>query len=441
MNDLKFVQAFREAAPYIHYLRGKTLVICINGQVIAQGGLPALAADLNLLSSLGVRLVLVADAEMQLEYACRQQNIVPQRFHGRLRCDESMLNLAKQVYGALPFDFQAAFSLGFTQSPQKNPRLRLAQGNFISAKPMGVINGMDMLYTGCVRKTDAAAIHALLDQQAIVLFTPIATSLAGQTYTLSPYETAESLAVSLCAEKLIFVEAQAGIPRHHDGFFNSLTSKESQELSEKLPENNALHALLTAANRALQQGISRVQVLSGLNDGALIRELFTREGAGTSIASDSMVTVRAAQESDVVEIIRLIRPLQEQGILVHRSRDQLERQIHDFFILENDHNVCGCVARRYFNSTPNAAELACLAVAPEARAAGYGEILLNHVCKTAAADGKHHLFALSTHTADWFTERGFTPSDTDQLPIERAEEYRAAERHSKIFMLNLKEKP
>lgn len=434
MSETKFVHSFREAAPYIHYLRDKTLVIGISGTLLNSTYLPSLAADLNLLASLGVRLVLVYDAEPQIQ--AQHTQTIPYQ-HGRMLANQDVLHTAKQVCGSLYFDLQAAFSLGFSHSPQRNPRLRLASGNFISAKPMGVIDGIDMLYTGCIRKVDAAAIHAQLDDRAIVLISPLATSLGGQSYFLSLYETAESVAVALQAEKLIFIENTMGINDENGNIFNSLTSKEAQILAQKLPENSPISLLLNAACRTLDQGVSRVQIISGQADGDLIRELFTRNGAGTSIARDSLVHIRPAQERDIAEIINLIRPLEEQGILVHRSREYLEHRIQDFFVLEHDRQIYGCVALKSFNSTPHIAELACLAIAPEVRTSGYGERLLNHVCQVARNDGKQHLLALSTHTADWFTERGFTASTPDVLPPERATEYHASGRHSKIFTLEL----
>lgn len=437
MSKTKFVHAFREAAPYIHYLRDKTLVIGISSELLNSTTLLTLAADLNLLASLGVRLVLIFDAESQIQVQCHQYHHPIQHIHGRLLVNQHMVNLAKQICGGLYFDFQAAFSLGFAHSPQRNPRLRLSSGNFISAKPMGVIDGTDMLYTGSVRKVDTAAIHSQLNERAIVLISPIATSLGGQSYFLSHYETAEAVAVALQAEKLIFIEKNAGISDGKGSFFNSLTAKEAQTLAKQLPENDPIHTLLNVASHALSQGVSRVQILSGHNDGDLIQELFTRNGAGTSIAQDSLVTIRPAQERDIAEIINLIRPLEEQGILVHRSREYLEHRIQDFFVLENDRQICGCVALKHFHSTPEAAELACLAIAPETRTAGYGALLLKHICQIAKQQNKQHLFALSTHTADWFSERGFCSASITDLPPERIEEYHLSGRQSKIFLLKL----
>lgn len=432
-----FVHTFREAAPYIHYLRGKTLVVGVASALLQGQTLLNLAADLNLLSILGIRLVLVHGSDKQMDDLCTQRGYAV-RFHQHRRVsDETILQFAKQVCGQLQFELQAALSLGLAHTPQRTPRLRVATGNFLSAKPLGVLDGVDMGYTGMVRKVDYRAIEDYLQQNAMVLISPMGASLGGQTYHLAMAEVAEAVAVALRAEKLIFVTEWDGVVDELGQLAHELTLAQAQALLEN---NNSLVAqrpIVQAAVGALKGEVSRVQVISGVQNGALLRELFSREGVGTSIAPTPFMNVRSAQEHDIVDIIALIRPLEEKGVLVKRSRAYLEGHIREFSVLENDRQIYGCVALKSFVSCDDAAELACLVVSPEARDGGYGDLLLKHIVTQAKSLGIQRLFALSTHTADWFLERGFQSAQVSDLPNERQVDYHASGRQSKVFVLKL----
>ena len=291
-----------------------------------------------------------------------------------------------------------------------------------------------MGYTGSVRKIDAEEIRLRLDGGAVVLISPLGHSYSGKTFNLSMCETAQEVAMALQAEKLVFLTEEAGIRRADGSLANTLSVGEVQELIHDNPDAPA--DLLHAAVGALENGVSRVQILNGREDGSLLRELFTREGSGTSIAREPFVSIRQARSDDIPHIIALIRPLAEQGILLHRSREYLENHISSFSVLEHDQNIYGCVALKTF-SEPDCGELACLVVSPEARDGGYGELLLEHLFQKARALNIKTLFALSTHTGEWFVERGFQTASADDLPAERRQEYNANGRNSKVFVYDL----
>lgn len=434
MPHTQFVHAFREAAPYIHYLRGKTLVIGIASSLLQGQTLASIAADLNLLAALGIKLVLVHGSDCQINELCKQAQISPHFHQHRRVTDTAVLTLAQQACGQVQFAFQAALSLGFAHSPQRTPRLRVATGNFIVAKPLGVLDGVDMGYTGQVRKLDCAAMADYLAQNAIVLLSPMGVSMSGQAYHLAMAEVAAAAAIQLQAEKLIFLTEWDGIFHQNNELAHELTATQAHELlAETTPQSPILHA----AVEALQHNVSRVQVLSGSLNGGLLRELFTREGVGTSIAPTPFMTVRAAQEFDIADIIALIRPLEERGVLVRRSREYLENHIHEFHVLENDRQIYGCVMLKQFADNADVAELACLVVSPNARDGGYGDLLLQHIISQTKILGKRRLFALTTHTSDWFAERGFQAACVDDLPPERALEYAESGRQSRVFVMDL----
>lgn len=431
-----FVRDFREAAPYINYLRGKTLVIGISGSLLEGATLRALAADLNLLASLGVRLVVVHGSRSQISALAEADGLTPEYHNGRRITDEATLVHAKQACGMLRADIEAALSVGIAQAPQRGRALSIAGGNFVSARPLGVIDGIDMGYTGRVRKIDTESIRQRLSDGTLVLISPLGHSLSGKTFNLSMGDIAEAAATALQAEKLIYVVEQPGILDEDNEVISNLSADEARKL---LAENRTLpnqRRLLQSAINAVANNVQRTQILSGREDGSLIRELFTRHGTGTSVAQNAFMNIRPAQSSDIPDIITLIRPLEDQGVLLHRSREYLENHIGEFSILEHDRQIYGCVALKTFE-TGDTGELACLVVSPEAQDGGYGERLLAHLFANARARGIRKLFALSTHTGEWFVERGFQTASVGDLPPERQQEYHESGRKSKVFAYTL----
>lgn len=431
-----FVQAFREAAPYIQYLRGKTIVAGIESTLLGEDELPYLAADFNLLAALGIRLVIVGGCEAHIRAIAAE--------HGRTlsdqelaAADERTLKWAQQACGIMQLDFQAALATGLVHTPEKLPLPQLAAGNFLTAKPLGIIHGADGQYGGRVRKTDTAAINARLDSGAMVWIHPVAPSLAGQNYLLPMPETAADIAAALNAEKLVYLTENGGFTDDTGRLISTLNSSRLADPAFSGSLNDTERALAAAALHALEQGVRRVQILCGSRNGDLIRELFSRDGAGTSVSRTPFTDIRPAREADIAAITALIRPLEQEGILIRRSRRYLETHIGEFFVLEHDCQLYGCVQLKTFADDPAAAELACLAVSPHNRDGGYGHLLFLHLADTAKKLGKTRLFALSTRTADWFGERGFQAAAADELPPSRQREYLANGRRSKIFVLPL----
>ena len=435
-GDDLFVHDFREAAPYIDYLRGKTLVIGVASNLVSGQPLAALATDLTLLASLGVHLVLIHGSRQQISELSNAAGHEPEYHNGRRITDNATLTLAKQACGLVRFNIEAALSVGIAHSPQRGKYLRIASGNYVSARPLGVSNGIDMGYTGRVRKVDSEAIQQRLDDGALVLISPLGHSLSGKTFNLSMADLAEAVAISLKAEKLIFIINQEGILDEKDALISNLSAKEAQQRIENDSVHVAQRRILKAAINAVENDVQRTHVLSGLQDGGIIRELFTRNGVGTSVAKAPFMNIRQAHSGDIPDIMSLIRPLEDEGILLPRSREYLDSHIHEFSVLEHDRQIYGCVALKIFTES-KAAELACLVVAKHAQDGGYGKLLLEYVLNEAQKHGLDMLFALSTQTGEWFLERNFQSAEVAQLPLGRQQEYHDSGRCSKIFMLPL----
>ncbi|KMN83566.1 amino-acid N-acetyltransferase [Chromobacterium alkanivorans] len=431
MLTREFVLSFREAAPYINAYRGKTFVLAVSGETLQDGEFSSLAQDINLLVSLGVRIVLVHGIRPQIEGLLKRHGIARLFHRDRRVTDAATMDVVKQAAGATRCDIEALLSMGMPNSPMHGAHLRVAGGNFVTAQPLGVLDGVDMQYTGQVRRADGAAIRARLDHGELVLLSPIGYSLTGEAFNLTMEELATHVAITLKAEKLIFVIEQRGVMLDEE-LISTLTAQQAEDLLASGRLQDDVSAYLPYAIRATREGIPRAHLISRHADGALLVEHFTRGGNGTMIARDPLVRVRNASIEDIGDIIGLIQPLEEQGVLVKRSREHLEVEIGEYSVLEHDGKIYGCVAMHSF-ADAGTAELACLAVAQDKRDGGFGEMLLKHVEYQARTQGLQSLFVLTTQTAHWFVERGFAEADKSALPLARQQFYNY-QRRSKVFV-------
>ncbi len=411
-----FVHWFRSAAPYIHGFRGKTFVIAFGGELVADGDFVQLAHDVNLLNSLGVRLVLIHGVRPQVEARLTENGTAIRYVEGLRVTDDAALACVKEAAGTVRVEIEALLSLGLANTPMAGASIRVASGNFVTARPLGVRDGVDLLHTGEVRKIDAAAIRRRLDQHDIVLLSPIGYSPTGEIFNLSLEDVATQAAIELAADKLIFLMDTEGVPDKARTIHNILTVNEARlvlDKPRKLPEDVSYY--LPCAITACTGGVKRAHLISRHRDGALLSELFTREGVGTLITPAPLETLRAATIDDVGGILGLIEPLEREGILVWRSRERLEMEIERFLVLESDGVIAGCAALYPFPEE-QAAELACLAVAADFRGRGFGNLLLAEAERRGKKSGFKRLFVLTTRTEQWFEERGFIDSSPDQLP-------------------------
>jgi amino-acid N-acetyltransferase len=428
-----FVQHFRASAPYIHAHRGRTFVIMFGGEAVASKELRTLLYDVALLHSLGVRVVLVVGARPQIDEALARRGAQP-RFVGDLRVtDEVALECVKEAVGATRVELEALLSMGLPNSPMAGARLRVATGNFITAQPVGVVDGIDYQYTGKPRRIDAEGIRQRLDDGAIVVLTPIGYSATGEAFNISSHEVAAASAVALRADKLIGLLEGQGVLDSAARAPSQLTPLEAEQLLRSGRDlGHDVQRHLAAAIAACRGGVPRAHLVSRQSDGSLLRELFTRDGVGTMVTSETFEGVRPGTQADIGGILALIEPLEEQGILVRRPREMLENDIDRFTVIERDGMVVACAAL-YPYPDDSIAELACLVVHPDYRTSGRGEQLLQYLERQCDAQGLRRLFVLTTQTAHWFRERGFETCDLDELPEARRSVY-DQQRRSKILL-------
>ena len=433
LAEKPFVAWFRHCAPYIHAHRGRTFVVAFGGEAVADPEFHSLVHDLALLSSLGVRLVMVHGSRPQIEERLREAGIASE-FHDGLRITRAdALPYVKEAVGVTRVEIESKLSMSQPDSPMSNARLRVATGNFVTARPVGVRNGVDHGFTGEVRRVDAEAIKQRLDAGAVVLLSNIGYSWSGEVFNLGIHETASSVAESLSADKLVWLMEGPGLLDREGKLVREVAPIGMSDLIDGREDLSLdVRRWAQAAARACLGGVRRGHLLSRGVDGGLLQELYTRDGVGTLVAVEAFEGMRVASARDLAGIVALIRPLEARGILVPRSRERLEREIDQFFVLERDALVVACAALSPFGSG-SVGEISCFAVHPEYRKTGQGERLLAFAERRAAEAGMKRVFVLTTRTGHWFQEHGYELASPSDLPADRQTLYDPA-RGSKVLM-------
>ena len=431
-----FVRWFRDSSPYINAFRGRTFVVTFGGELIAEAQFAALVHDLALLNSLGVRLVLVHGARPQIEARLNERNTAMQYVNGLRVTDDAALACVKEAVGTVRVEIEALLSMGLANTPMAGAQIRVTSGNFVTAQPLGIREGVDYQHTGEVRRIDTEAINNQLDAGALVLLSPVGYSPTGEAFNLSAEDVAASAAAQLRCDKLIYLVDGPGLLDQQGALVREVSPQAIESNHDILEAASATtQRMLHHAARACRQGVHRVHLIDRHVDGSLLMELFTRDGVGTLVSAETFEGIRQATINDVGGILELIEPLESEGVLVRRSRELLEMEIDHFTVVERDGTVIACSALYPFVKE-GMGELACLAVHEDYRREGRADVLLAYLERMAFKQGIKQLFVLTTRTAHWFQERGFKASELDALPMARQELYNY-QRRSKVFIKSL----
>ena len=425
------VDWFRSAAPYIHAHRGRTFVILFGGEAVEHAGFAHLIHDIALLNSLGVRLVLVHGARPQIDRQLETLGMSSEFAAGARITSSEALPGVEQAVGQTRMRIEAQLSMGLPNTPMAGAALKVVCGNFVTAQPYGVHNGIDYCQTGNVRKVNAGAIEEQLQQNALVLISPIGYSPTGEIFNLRAEDVATEVAMALKADKLIFIMENNGVFDRDGRLLQQLNLPQAQQWQHNHNGDDDTQLHLNNAAEACRGGVKRAHLISRNIDGALLLELYTRDGVGTLVSADNYEDLRHASIDDIGGIMELIAPLEQQGVLVKRSRELLELDINRFTVIERDGMIIACAA--LFTYPEEAvAELACLAVHPDYQQQGRGDDLLQHIEWQARKQHIEKLFTLTTQTMHWFIERGFEQTEFETLPVDRQKLYNF-QRNAKIL--------
>ena len=437
-----FVPWFRAVAPYIHAYRGKTFVIGAVGEMIAAGKLNSLVQDLAIMQAMGIKLVLVHGFRPQVNEQLALKGHSARFSHGMRITDAMTLDCAQEAAGQLRFEIEAAFSQGLPNTPMANATVRVVSGNFLTARPVGIVDGVDFMHSGVARRVDAAAIRRAIDIGAIVLLSPFGFSPTGEAFNLSMEDVATATAVALQADKLLFLTEIPGIHEDRDNTDSPIDTEmalaDAKRLLASLPapvQPTDLGFYLQHCVKACEGGVERSHILPFNVDGAVLQEVFTHDGIGTMVVDEKLETLHEATADDVGGILNLIEPFERDGTLVRRERTEIERDIANYTVIEHDGVIFGCAAL-YPYPEARTGEMAALTVSPQVQSQGDGERLLKRVEQRARAMGLDSIFVLTTRTMHWFIKRGFQPVDPDWLPEARKRKYNW-DRRSQVLVKKL----
>ena len=427
-----FVAAFRQSAPYINAHRGRTFVLCFSGNIVADESFALLVNDIALLNSLGVRLVIVHGARPQIERQLASRNAEFHYTDGIRITDSAALEATRDAVGAIRVEIEALFSMGLPNTPMAGARIHLASGNYVTARPYGIRNGVDFGHTGEIRKIDRQSILRNLDANAVVLLSPLAYSPTGEVFNVNSEEVATFTAAALGADKLIFLLDGKGLRDSRRRPISQLTVPAASRLLEGRRKLDAeLRTHLHSGICACENDVDRVHLIPGWNRGALLQELYTRDGVGTLLSAEDFEVTRQASVDDIHGIAELIAPLEAQGLLVKRTREDLEMCIDKFYVMERDGLITACAALISYQDE-GLAEMASLAVHPDYRNSGRGDAMLRYAESRAREARAHGLFVLTTQASHWFRERGFVSLELGKLPVKRRQLYNYR-RNSRVY--------
>ncbi|WP_026376918.1 amino-acid N-acetyltransferase [Aestuariibacter salexigens] len=428
------VRLFRHSAPYINAHRGKTFVLMFGGEAIEDSNFANIIHDIALLNSLGVRLVLVHGARPQIDERVALRRL-DARFHQDIRItDKETLECVKDAAGSVRAQVEALLTMGLANSPMHGSQIRVCSGNLVVAKPIGVRDGVDFENTGLVRRVDAEGINDHLNDGSIVLLSPMGYSPTGEVFNLSHEDVATQTAITLKADKLIIFGPSQGIMTDEGQLKRTIELEQLIELAGH-PHLQKEHGIVDALAKSVEAGVPRCHYISYRQDGALLQELFTRDGTGSLVMKKHYEQLRNAVIEDVGGILKLIKPMEESGVLVKRSRELLENEIERFTVLVRDGAIVGCAAL-YPYIDDRCGEIACVATHPDYRGKNRGERMMEALKQRALELGLDYVFVLTTTTAHWFLEQGFAPSTPDALPESKKSLYNY-QRNSKVFTLDL----
>jgi amino-acid N-acetyltransferase len=443
--NFTFVPWFRSVAPYIHMHRGKTFVVGMAGEAIAAGKLQHIAQDLALIQSMGVKIVLVHGFRPQVNEQLKAKGHAARYSHGMRITDEVALDSAQEAAGQLRYEIEAAFSQGLPNTPMAGSTVRVISGNFITARPVGIVDGIDFQHSGLVRKVDVAGIMRTLDMGAMVLVSPFGFSPTGEAFNLTMEEVATSIAIALQADKLIFLSEIPGVrvkalePESEDNPIDTeLPLAAAEQLLASLPgatQPTDTAFYLQHCVKACKAGVERSHIIPFATDGSLLLEVYVHDGIGTMVIDEKLESLREATADDVGGILQLIEPFEKDGTLVKRGRTEIERDVANYTIIEHDGVIFACAAL-YPYPESKTGEMAALTVSPQSQGQGDGEKILKRVEQRARAMGLESIFVLTTRTMHWFLKRGFVQVDAEWLPEARKRKYNW-DRKSMVFVKKL----
>jgi amino-acid N-acetyltransferase len=427
------VDTIREVFSYLRQFQGKTFVVKIDIPVMDDPMFPALVKDLALIHQAGIRISVVPSARERIDEVLATYG-VPYELRGGVRVTSEQ---------AMPFIKMAAFDVSHRVMTMLSANgITAVIGNWVRARGIGVIDGVDFKSAGLVDSVRADTLRTLLDDGVVPIFPCIGWSSVGKPYNISSNELAVVVAATLGAAKLFFVTASSGyaaasyrvpekVPVAPGGRLANFSLADLEEFFAANPGREEDLELLLRARRACAAGVERVHILDGRGEGVILREVFSNLGSGTMVYSNRYGGIRQMRIDDVSDVLRVMQPFVERAILLPRTEGQLKESVQDFIVFEVDDSVHACAALHAFPE--KVGEIAGIAVDEQYLHLGVGPKLVDYLCEQARRAGLSRVFALTTQTGDWFQKLGFEEADPSVLPEKKRKAY-DVQRRSRIYV-------
>lgn len=434
------VELIRQVFEYVHRFKGKTFVIKIDCSIMDQPFFPLLVKDLVLLYRQGIRMVLVPGAKQRIDE-------ILTRYHIRW---ETVDGIRISTPEAMPFIKMAAFDVSNRLMTQLSANdVHAVIGNWVKARSLGVRKGVDYQSTGTVEKVEVEIVRKTLLEGLIPIFPNIGWNATGTPYNISSNELAGILSGTLAAEKLFFISDHRGVigtkyrlPEavavSEEGIVTHLSVSQADGLQELNADTRGdeMMELVSLACRACRDGVNRVHIVNGEIEGVVLKEIFSSRGCGTMIYSNQHENIRGMSVTDIPEVLRIMQPFVEKEILLARTEEELAERCQDYVVYEVDAIIHACGALHPSQEAAGKAEIAAIAVDETYAGLGIGKRILSYLVDWAERRRLQQLYVLTTQTADWFFQFGFTEGGVDDLPPERRRQYNR-DRNSRVLLLNL----
>jgi amino-acid N-acetyltransferase len=419
---------------YVPQFREKTFILAVDGGVVADENFANILLDLAVLRSLNIRVVIVHGAAEQIQALGNKQGVVPSNLDGTGVTDAATLQLAIEAANRITHEILEGLSAN---------DLRAACTNAVVAHPLGIIHGVDQLFTGKVERFDIELLQTLLNQGIVPVVPPLGFDGEGKTYRVNSDSIAVAVGEALKATKLIFITSENGL-QYNGQLIRQMLNTDLQKLVQSAPGGFSPEMVSKAryAAAACAAGVHRVHIVNGREDEGLLAEVFSNEGIGTLIYANEYEQIRQAMKKDIRAIQLLTKKAVEAEELVRRTRTEIEKNLGDYYVFEIDKNTVACVALHVYparHSDQQQGELASLYVDPSHENQGIGRKLIQFVENKAREMGLSELIALSTQTFTYFQSKGgFTEGTPDDLPPARREKYDQSGRNSKVLVKKLR---
>ena len=429
-KNLSHVDLIRGAFRYQSRFLGCTMVFKIDFPVTETSGFSYLMKDIALLSKIGFKIVIVPGAKESIDAILKENNLASTFNKENIRITDS---------AAIPFVQMAAFQTGSRlMALLSGSRVDAVIGNFVRAKGLGIINGIDMMHTGTVDKIYIDSISRVLNLGMVPILPCIGWSPSGKPYNVPSDEIALEVSAALGAVKLFIVSAgdhfknivqlPESVETRENGSIIKLTPQEAESVISSVhsPE-------LELALKASRAGVDRVHIIDGREEGAVLKELFSNLGVGTMVYADKYESIRALHSRDLPDVLRLMEPLMQSGILIRRTPEQILEKKDDYCVFEIDGSVYACGALHNWGGGQG--EIAAVAADPMYSGMNLGRRIVGYLIEKAQKNNLTRVFILTTKTQDWFESLGFKETSLESLPEKKRQVYDHS-RKSMVFALD-----